>query len=405
MRYEAFLCFKYLKSKKRQKFISFISIMSILGVATGVCALIVVISVMNGFERELIEKFIGMDAHMSVEQSSGMIPYTELEQVLLKIDGVVAVAPQLSGQVLLRSHSRARGVIVRGIDLEKEYSVSKLRESLLDTVSVESFENENTLLMGRELAQSLGLIVGDTVSVISPVNVMQKRMRRPLVETYRIAAIFQTHMYDFDSTFIYMSLLNLRRLYKLDEGTVARAHLFLDSLDHMESFKNQLKINLGEDTQVKAWYDRNRSLFSALKLEKTAMFVILLLIILVSVFNIASSLIMVIMEKTKEIGILKALGATRSSIRLIFSLEGLFIGCLGTGLGVGLGFSLCWFLEHSDLIQLPSDIYYVSHLPVHMEMFDLWIIIGSSITLSFLSTLYPAFFASRLDPVEALRYE
>lgn len=393
MKYEFWISFRYLISKRREKFISIISFISIMGVAVGVTALIVVISVMNGFDNELREKIIGTNSHIVIEKEGGIEDYNALIDRITKIPRVIASSPFVNGQALIRQKDQVTGVIFRGIDPEREKYVTNIEKYLQEgTLLLE----KDSVLIGKELAWRLNLKVGDSISLISAA--------RPTPGQFRISGIFNSGMYDYDMNLIFTSIEGAQDFY--DVGDLAGGiGVRIDDVHRADSVKNVIQEAIGFDYWVRSWSDLNKNLFSALKLEKITMFIILTLIVVVACFNIASTLIMMVMEKTRDIGILKSIGTSSSSIKKIFLLNGFFIGFLGTVLGAAGGFILCYLLKTYQFIKLPRDIYYIDRLPVDLNVFDSLIVVIAAVIISLVSTLYPAWQAARMEPVEALRYE
>ncbi|OED34330.1 hypothetical protein AB834_06875 [PVC group bacterium (ex Bugula neritina AB1)] len=409
MRYEFFLAWKYLRSRSRQNFITFISIMSILGVGMAVCSLIVVMAVMNGFNSELVEKFIGMDAHLTVHVPDQVSISESLLDELNSYPKIQSMSPQMSVQALIRSSHKARGVLVKGVNWEMEEKTSRIVESLKQEILTKNLTAEDgtpQVILGFDLAKILKVQVGDFIEIISPTKLMKRKMRGADLQKFQVINIFETNMYDLDVSLVYISLDMFEKMFENEDLDVFQyINILLRPNFQLEKDSEEIQKILPSFMYVSAWYDRNKNLLSALKLEKTAMIVILFLIIIVSAFNIANMLIMFIMDKTKEIGLLKALGAKRKSIIMIFSIQGSLIGIAGTALGFLLGLGLCALLKDSSWINLPTDVYYVNKLPVKINFQDTFWMMGGAMLICFVSTLYPAFFASKLDPVKALRYE
>lgn len=380
-------------AKRKEKFISLISLISVLGVAVGVMALIVVLAVMSGFDHDLQEKIIGTNAHIIIEREGGMNNFPAIIDAVMEIDDVAAASPFILGETILRYQDRVKGILFKGIDPEKEAKVTKIGEY----ISAGSLDfREEGVILGKELAQSLGAYLGDRISLISPVTSQ--------VHHFIVEGIFDSGMYDYDMNLVFGSLSSAQRLFNAP-NLVSSIGVKLDNIHQVSKVKRQIQKTLGFPYGVRSWMDINRSLFSALKLEKTTMFIILVLIVLVACFNIVSTSIMVVMEKTRDIGILKSIGATNRSIRKIFASYGFIIGLTGTALGTGMGFLLCYLLKTYRFIKLPADIYYIDRLPVRVEWLDALSIVLAAIVISWVATFYPAHQAAKLNPVEALRYE
>ncbi len=393
MNWQLFVALRYLTAKRKEKFISIISLISILGVAVGVAALIIVIAVMSGFDADLKDKIIGTNAHIEVLSDYGMKPSGEILSKVLNTQHVVSASFFLNGQALVRKNDNVMGIIVKGIDPAKEVKVTKLGEYMIKGSLEFGYDG---IVVGSELANKLKVSVGGRISVISPAYVEGKN--------FRICGIFTSGMYEYDMNLAYVSIPKSQELLAVKEfvsGLVVK----VDDAFNVTETKKRLQEKLGISYIVRSWMDSNKNLLTALKLEKTVMFIILTLIVMVACFNIASALIMTVLEKTKDIGILKAIGATNFNVMAIFAMQGALIGLIGTVLGTSLGVGICLVLKKYKFITLPKDIYYIDRLPVKLEIQDITIIVLSSLVISLVATLYPSYKASHLDPVEALRYE
>lgn len=410
MSFELFIGARYLRAKQKQAFISLITILSVAGVTVGVMALIVVIAVMAGFEADLKKRILGVESHLVVmRHGGGFEDYRDVMGYLESVEGVEAATPVIFDQVMLRTSSGASGVVLRGIDPQTVGGVvSNLTpEALAGLLPQNGSDLEKPpgpgIILGKELALNLGAVPGELVYVISPRGMLSPIGHVPSMKPFRVAGIFESGMYDYDGSIAYIHMAEAQKMLRIGDA-VSALEVRLTDIDRADKITRQVVDHLGFPFWAKNWMDMNRNLFSALKLEKTVMFIILALIVMVAAFNIASSLIMMVMEKTKDIAILKAMGASDKSIRKIFVLKGMVIGAIGTVLGVILGFILCLALERYKFIELPSDVYYITTLPVLLQVWDVVAIAGSAMVICYLATLYPARQASRLNPVDALRY-
>ncbi len=405
--YQVFIALRYLKSRKKHKGVSVNTAISIGGVAVGVMALLVVLSVMTGFQQDLQKKILGANAHVIIRNYHG--PLRDYKSLLEKVKTekhVVASAPFVLGQVMVSSGEKAHGVFLKGIDPEAEAKTTELLSRIKDG-DVRGLAGEDDMpgvILGRELSGILGVFVGDNVNIISPMGEIGPMGMLPKVKQFRVAAIFEIGMFEYDTNLVLTSISAAQDFFGLGND-ITGVELKLDDIYSAEEVRKELQEKLGYPFNVMDWMQMNRNLFSALRLEKFAMFIILVLIVLVASFNIISNLIMNVIEKSREIAILKAIGATNSGIMTVFMLQGLLIGLIGTTIGITGGFALGYVLNTYEIIKLPADVYYLSHLPVKMELFDFIVVSVSAITISFVATLYPAWQAAKLDPVEPLRYE
>ncbi len=420
MPFELFIGLRYLKAKRKSTFISIITFISTAGVTLGVMALIVVLAVMTGFEEDLKEKILGTNAHIVVVRNGGpMEDYRQVMEKLKGFKGVTAATPFIYNQVMLSSGKNVSGVVLRGIDVQSDRLVTRLSKSVtegsLDRLEPRMGDGPDALpglLVGKELAKHLNLFVGDKINVISPMGNITPLGMMPKMKPFRVAGIFNTGMFEYDSTLAYISLDQAQAFFDLDD-TVTGIQLKVEDVYHTGELARSINRTLGMDYFARDWMQMNRNILFALKTEKVVMFVILTLIVLVAAFGIASTLFMVVMEKTRDIAILKSMGATGTSIMKIFVLEGLIIGVIGTILGVISGLLVAFNLEPIiNVIQkitgqnfFSKDVYYLDRFPSLVVPSDVVLISVTAVLISFIATLYPAWQASRMLPAEALRYE
>jgi lipoprotein-releasing system permease protein len=409
MSYEFFIAKRYLKSRRKTKFVSVITMISIGGVLIGVAALNFVLSMMNGFEKEVRSRIIGTTAHVSIFASytDGIEDYEKLLPEIKETKHVVEVAPFVYYKAAIASKEGSDGIVVRGIDPEKEKLVTDIADNVkLGSLDLEKEEDEFPgILLGATLADRLGVKLGDNVVLFSlKEGSLSTGWSTPKASKLKVTGIFETGMYEYDASLAYVSLSTAQKLFNLDHK-ITGLQVKLDDLYKADKVAKELELKLGYHYYALDWMHMHKNLFSWMALEKYAMFIVLSLIVAVAAFNIISTLIMVVIEKRKEIGILKSMGATNTSIMKIFMFEGLVVGVVGTVLGSGLGFLLCWIQRTFNLISLPPEIYFINSLPVDMRVSDFTIVALSAIVLTFLATIYPAKRASQLTPVEAIRYE
>ena len=411
MRYfETCVALRMLRGIRRQKgFISLSSLFSIAGVAVGVMALIVVIGVMTGFDEDLKTKILSVNPQIIVLSKEGRIGnYDQVAARIKAMPGVETVEPYLYTPVMFSTPGNISGGMLRGLDpgLLKAGGPRhlKMREGSFPEVAAFEPGEPPPAAVGNELAKRLNLQVGDFFNLFIPRGTLTPMGQLPRLRLFRVAGIFHSGMYEFDSSLVYISLPAIQELLGFG-NQVTGLEVTVKNIYAAQEMSQDIVSRLGPDYFARDWINMNYSLFSALKLEKIAMFVILTLIILVAAFGIASTLFMMVMKKTKEIAILKSMGATRQSIMQIFVMDGLFIGFFGTALGLILGLIMCGLLQRYEFIQLPRDVYLISTLPVKIQTMDVVMIVGAAVLISFLATLYPSWQASRLDPVEAIRYE
>jgi len=408
MSFETFFSQRYLKAKRRQGYISIITSISILGIMIGVMALIIVLAVMNGFREDLLKKILGVNSHLLILSYKGGIKNTEaVIKKALKVDGVLAATPFIYSQVMIKNAGNISGAILRGLDPATAGSVINIGSMIKGgslAVLKETETGPQGIILGSELSKQIGALPGDTVTVVSPIGKLTPLGRVANEAKFRVQALFESGMYEYDSSMVYLSLADAQDFLSLGDE-VTGIELKVRDIDESDKIGEIIQDKLGSPYWTKDWKVMNRSLFSALKLEKVTMFIILIMIVLVGALNIISSLVMLVMEKTRDIAILRTMGASSKSIMSIFIFQGLFVGLIGTVLGLLSGSFLCYLLARYKFIKLPPDVYYIATLPVRMEWFDVATIALAAVIISFLATIYPSWQASKLNPVEALRYE
>jgi lipoprotein-releasing system permease protein len=408
MSFETFISRRYFGSKPRQAIISLITLFAIVGVAIGVTALIVVIAVMGGFESDLKTRIMSIEPHLILKQTDGPLAhYAGVVDTARKTEGVRAAWPVVELQAMLRSDSRVTGAVIKGVDPR---AVSQ-GLNLPGILSLEAAGRPSAagpakpapIVLGRDIARSLGLIKGDTLYVVSPRGMLAPVGFVPSMKRFTVVDFFETGMYQYDGTLAFVNLADAQGLNHM-RSTVDAIEMRIGDIFQAGAIGKTLVSALGPAFTFQDWGQLNKNLFSALKLEKSAMFVTLTLIILVATFSIISALVMMVMEKTKDIAIFKTIGATSRKIKRIFVLQGMIIGLIGTTAGVILGTLLCIVQDKYKLVRLPGDVYYITAMPVDLKAAEVIMVAAASLVICFLATLYPAHQASRLDPVEAIRY-
>jgi len=408
MIFEAYLSFKYLFCKRKEKFISLIALLSIGGVSISVMALIVVISVMSGFSESLKDKIIGMNPHIIVSSYNSIENYNEIVREIKNLPDVKAVYPYVEGQAMMNFRNKVYGIFLKGLPLEEEDIQGVKKYLKKGSQHIKSGE----IIVGQELSSRLGVKMGDTLTIMSPAfgHIYGDF---PQAISFKIKGIFKSEMFEYDNTLVFISLEDARKLYGLLPAEIHGIGIDVKDLEKAHKYKMDIGGFLDEGLFVKSWMDINKNLFAALKTEKNVMFILLTLAVLVAATNIISTLVMIVLEKTREIGILKSMGMTDVGIMKVFVLEGGFIGITGSILGFIGGIAFVTWLDKIEsfvskltgLEVFPREVYYFDSIPAVLNFADISIIIISAFAVSIVAAIYPAWKASRLSPVEAIRYE
>jgi lipoprotein-releasing system permease protein len=425
MSYELFISLRYLRARRKQVFVSVITMFSIAGIFLGVAALIIVLAVMNGFETDLRTKILGINAHVVLMQYGGVLrDYDKVLQQVAREKEVVAVTPFIYSQAMLKKGESVSGVILRGMDTETASRVINLGK--MQEGKIAYLEGKNRLqlrltpegvkmpgvVLGKELAKNLGIFLFDNVFIMSPQGISSPMGMMPRLKKFIVVGVFDSGFYEYDSTIAFLALSDAQEFLNMGD-LVTGLEVKVNDIYQAGSIARQLEKKLGYPYWARHWMEMNKNLFAALRMEKRVMFIILSLIVLVAMFNIITTLIMVVMEKNRDIAILKAMGATSRSIMKIFIYQGLIIGVIGTFLGAIGGLAVAYNLEKLSLFVerifgfkiLPADVYYLSALPSLVNYRDVATIILGTLFISLLATIYPSWRASRLDPAETLRYD
>ncbi len=408
MRFESFIAMRYLMARSKQAFISVISVTSILGVALGVASLIVVLGVMNGFTKDLRDKILGVNAHaLTMHAGGGIADYQTVQDTVRGVPGVTGVTPFIYSEVMISTSNGVKGLVLRGVDPDTAETVLSIREHMQDGTFLDLKKpGVPGIIIGKELAKRLGVGIGSRVNLLSPTGNKSATGFTPRVRMCRIVGLFKTGMWEYDSSLGFVSLDAARDLLGWNNSLVTGLEMTVDDVYNADKVADRVTDVLGGYPYYsRNWMEMNANLFAALKLEKTAMGIILTLIVLVGSFSIVTTLVMLVMEKTRDIAILMSMGATRRQVRHIFMLQGTIIGGVGTVLGFILGLAVAYLLKEYQFIELPKGVYSLDTLPVLVEWTDLVIIGVSAMVLCFVATIYPARQAAGLEPADALRYE
>ncbi|HSD53400.1 MAG TPA: lipoprotein-releasing ABC transporter permease subunit [Burkholderiales bacterium] len=413
MQYELFIGLRYTRAKRRNHFISFISLISMLGIALGVAALITVLSVMNGFQKEVRARILSVVAHVQITGPGGQLAqWQRVAEAAQRNPEVVAAAPYVNGQAMLVNEATARGALVRGIDPTLESRVAELASRMVAGRLDALRPGEFGIVLGADLARGLRAFPGDRVTVIAPQGLVTPAGIVPRLKQFRVVGLFEVGHYEYDSGLALMHIADAQRLYQLGDE-VSGVRLKLADLFEARRVARELYGEIGGDVLISDWTRSHANFFRAVEIEKTMMFIILMLIVAVAAFNVVSTLVMVVTDKQADIAILRTLGATPRSIMEVFMVQGVVIGLLGTLLGVAGGVALALnidvvvpFLERLLRIQfLSKEVYFITELPSDLHAFDVIAITSVAFVLALLATIYPSWRASRVRPAEALRYE
>ncbi|HXY55635.1 MAG TPA: lipoprotein-releasing ABC transporter permease subunit [Nitrospirota bacterium] len=407
--YEIFVSLRYLKTKKRYGTVSLNTFISIAGVVIGVATSIITLSVMTGFQGYFRDKILSAISHIVVMEYSGIGVKDEkaLQEKIARVPHVVATTPFIISQAMLASKDRVQGVVVRGINPKTEGTVTSLAKNIT-AGSLTDLDAPGKklpgIVIGEDLARKFGADIGDTITMVNPIGEETAMGMVPKMRKFELVGIFDAGMYDYNTGFAYLSMQEAQKFFDM-QGRVSGIQVRVDEIYSADKISGAIRSAIGYPYYTRDWIEMNKNFFSALKLEKIGMSLILVVIIIVASFNIVGTLTMIVMEKNREIAILKSMGAPSGSIMRIFMFAGLVIGLLGTIIGSLIGYGAVVLITKTGVISLPKDVYQVSHLPLSITGLDILSIAATALGISFLATLYPSWQAAKQDPVEVLRYE
>jgi lipoprotein-releasing system permease protein len=418
MRFEFFVALRYLRAKRGQTLVSVISAISVLGIAAGVFALVVALALSTGFKEDIQEKIVGATSHVNLLRTDAA-PFTDYEPLLerlARVPHVTGSAPAIFDQVFVVGN-RSQGAVLKGIDPRRERTVSDFFAHIIEGDATalgrpapagadpDAPPPPASLIVGKEMARALGLHAGDTVRILVPRGKLTPLGMSAGSRSFRVAAVFESGLWDYDANWAYTDLVAARRLFGFQSGSASVLQFRTDDLEAVDAIADALRAAAGSGVTTTTWIDLNRPLFSALKLEKLALFVTIGLIVFVASLNIVTTLILMVMDKARDIAILTAMGATDRAIMIVFVVQGLVIGIIGTVCGGAAGVVACRVMDKYRLIRLAAEVYSIPYVPFHVKPWDVLLVIVTALAISFLATIYPARNAARLDPVEVLRYE
>jgi len=412
--FERLVAGRYLRARRNEGFISVIAGFSLTGIALGVATLIIVMSVMNGFRAELMGRILGLNGHLSITdaKNTGLKHFDEIQNHLRKIDGIVRVTPIIEGQAMSTVSGVASGVLVRGIRPADIRVHPAIEPNIVDG-DLNNFLGSEDIVVGKRFAELYNLKIGDKVTLVAPSSRITPFGSIPRLKGFRVKAVFEIGMYEYDNSFLFINLKTARAFFRTGPGKITHLEVMLTSPEIVNKTRNLITKQSVRDLRIVDWQKSNASFFNAIQVERNVMFLILTLIIIVAAFNVISALIMMVKDKGRDIAILRTMGATRGMIMKIFLLSGMSVGFIGTFVGccLGLAFSLNietirrWLEGLTDSRIFEAEIYFLSKLPAKVDSAEVLTVIGISLSLSFLATLYPSWRAARLEPVDALRYE
>jgi lipoprotein-releasing system permease protein len=418
MKFELFVALRYLKAKRKQTMVSVISAISALGITAGVMALVIALALSTGFREVIQEKIVGATSHVNLVRvdRTAIRGCSDLLGKLSQIPHVTGTAPAIFNPVFVASRMSNQGAMLKGVDPVRERDVSDFFSHVIEgdpdalqkttqPLDPDAPRPPENIIIGKEMAKAMGARIGDTVRVVYPMGTLTPLGMTVSEKTFRVAAVFESGLWDYDSNWIYAAMPAAQRLFSLPRDSCSVLQFKTDDMEEAEAVADSIRAAAGPGVTTYTWIELNRPLFSALKLEKLALFLTISLIVFVASLNIVTTLIMMVLEKQRDIAILTAMGATSRLIMTVFMLQGVIIGVIGTLLGALLGTAACWILDTYKLIQLQAEIYSIPYVPFHVRGLDVLLVSGTSILISFLATLYPARSASQLNPVEVLRYE
>ncbi len=418
MKFELFIALRYLRAKRKQTMVSVISAISVMGIAAGVMALVIALALSTGFKEDVQSKILGATPAINLFHMDGtpLQGYQEILERIGRVPGVTGKAPAILKQVFIVSSTSNQGAMLKGIDPNLETHVSDFLSHIIagDPHALDKrFEAPrgdeppplDGIFVGKEMARALGAKIGDTLKVLYPMGRLTPLGMTTSQKTLRVAAIFESGLWDIDANWAYVNIDTARRLFSFPPGSALVLQFKIDDLENAEAIADNIREKAGAGFVTSTWIELNKPLFSALKLEKLALFLTIGLIVFVASLNIVTTLIMMVLEKQGDIAILTAMGATGKTVHRVFMLQGLIIGLIGTIIGDILGIAASWTLNHYRLIRLEAEIYSIPYVPFHVRIWDAALVSATALIISYLATIYPARNASKLDPVEVLRYE